>query len=237
MSRHEPGDTARIGLLRPVDSGELAAPDTPLAAASVHPPEAGAGGAADRMGRAGTGKAEHRPLAPQDDEPPARLVLAKSRPRPSTEQRVSGTTMIDFQSNEATGYVYEQMYEHLAGRIASGDLAPNTPLPAERRLAQEYRVSLGTARHATGCCATATWSRPSAPKGLISPNARHLPSSHRKAAICRERRRDQLRTSTLTQRKDDDAFAINESRGFPRSTTRSWSSSTLTFPSQRRFGV
>jgi GntR family transcriptional regulator len=57
--------------------------------------------------------------------------------------------MIDFRPNEATGYVYEQMYEHLAERIESGDLAPNTPLPSERRLAQEYSVSLGTARHAT----------------------------------------------------------------------------------------
>ncbi|WP_346054796.1 MULTISPECIES: winged helix-turn-helix domain-containing protein [Amycolatopsis] len=33
--------------------------------------------------------------------------------------------------------------------MESGDLAPNTPLPSERRLAQEYGVSLGTARHAT----------------------------------------------------------------------------------------
>jgi DNA-binding GntR family transcriptional regulator len=41
------------------------------------------------------------------------------------------------------------MYDHLAARIVSGDLAPNTPLPSERRLAQEYSVSLGTARHAT----------------------------------------------------------------------------------------
>jgi GntR family transcriptional regulator len=29
------------------------------------------------------------------------------------------------------------------------ELAPNTPLPGERDLANEYRVSLGTARHAT----------------------------------------------------------------------------------------
>jgi GntR family transcriptional regulator len=57
--------------------------------------------------------------------------------------------MNDFEPNEATGYVYEQMYEHLAARIESGNLAANTPLPSERRLAQEYGVSLGTARHAT----------------------------------------------------------------------------------------
>ncbi|TVT48393.1 winged helix-turn-helix transcriptional regulator, partial [Amycolatopsis rhizosphaerae] len=33
--------------------------------------------------------------------------------------------------------------------IMSGDLKPSTPLPAEARLAHEYGVSLGTARHAT----------------------------------------------------------------------------------------
>lgn len=57
--------------------------------------------------------------------------------------------MIEFRPNEAEGYLYQQMYEHLAGRIESGELAPNTPLPSERRLAVEYGVSLGTARHAT----------------------------------------------------------------------------------------
>ncbi|TVT20713.1 winged helix-turn-helix domain-containing protein [Amycolatopsis acidiphila] len=57
--------------------------------------------------------------------------------------------MIDFEPNEAVGYVYEQMYRHLAARIESGELKPGTPLPSERRLASEYGVSLGTARHAT----------------------------------------------------------------------------------------
>ncbi|MFD2420035.1 winged helix-turn-helix domain-containing protein [Amycolatopsis pigmentata] len=46
-------------------------------------------------------------------------------------------------------YLYQKMAEHLAQRIAAGDLPPNTPLPAERRLAKSYGVSLGTARHAT----------------------------------------------------------------------------------------
>ncbi|TVT52050.1 winged helix-turn-helix transcriptional regulator [Amycolatopsis rhizosphaerae] len=41
------------------------------------------------------------------------------------------------------------MAEHLAERIACGELAPNTPLPSERELADVYGVSLGTARHAT----------------------------------------------------------------------------------------
>jgi DNA-binding GntR family transcriptional regulator len=47
------------------------------------------------------------------------------------------------------GYIYEDMADHLAARIGSGELRPNTPLPSERHLAQEYGVSLGTARHAT----------------------------------------------------------------------------------------
>ena len=47
------------------------------------------------------------------------------------------------------GYVYEWVAEQIAARIESGDLRPNTPLPAERRLALEYGVSLGTARQAT----------------------------------------------------------------------------------------
>ncbi|WP_285491170.1 winged helix-turn-helix domain-containing protein [Amycolatopsis taiwanensis] len=42
-----------------------------------------------------------------------------------------------------------QVAEHLARRIAAGELALNTPLPAEVRLAQQYGVSLGTARRAT----------------------------------------------------------------------------------------
>lgn len=47
------------------------------------------------------------------------------------------------------GMLYEKMADHLARRIKRGDLPPDTRLPAERRLAQEYGVSLGTARHAT----------------------------------------------------------------------------------------
>lgn len=51
--------------------------------------------------------------------------------------------------NENPSYIYETMADHIALRIKSGELKPNTPLPAERRLAEEYGVSLGTARRAT----------------------------------------------------------------------------------------
>ncbi|NIH82951.1 winged helix-turn-helix domain-containing protein [Amycolatopsis viridis] len=58
-------------------------------------------------------------------------------------------TVPDFDPSGQPGYLYEMMAEHLAARIEAGELLPNTPLPAERRLAAEYGVSLGTARHAT----------------------------------------------------------------------------------------
>ncbi|MTD58171.1 GntR family transcriptional regulator [Amycolatopsis pithecellobii] len=50
---------------------------------------------------------------------------------------------------EAPGYLYEALAKLLAAQIESGELSPNTPLPAEGQLARKYGVSLGTARHAT----------------------------------------------------------------------------------------
>ncbi|WAL65959.1 winged helix-turn-helix domain-containing protein [Amycolatopsis cynarae] len=50
---------------------------------------------------------------------------------------------------DTPGYVYETVANHIARRIETGDLKPNQPLPSERVLAEEYGVSLGTARHAT----------------------------------------------------------------------------------------
>lgn len=46
-------------------------------------------------------------------------------------------------------YRYAVVAEHLAGLIESGQLPPNTRLPAEGDLAVAYGVSLGTIRHAT----------------------------------------------------------------------------------------
>ncbi|WP_342668946.1 winged helix-turn-helix domain-containing protein [Amycolatopsis taiwanensis] len=54
-----------------------------------------------------------------------------------------------YQLDNTLDYVYKKMAEHIELRIESGELKPNTPLPAERRLADEYGVSLGTARRAT----------------------------------------------------------------------------------------
>ena len=54
-----------------------------------------------------------------------------------------------FEPGDTPGYIYERMADHIEVRIKSGELAANKPLPAERRLAEEYGVSLGTARRAT----------------------------------------------------------------------------------------
>lgn len=47
------------------------------------------------------------------------------------------------------GYLYEALAKRLAERIQRGELPTHSPLPSEGRLAREYGVSLGTARHAT----------------------------------------------------------------------------------------
>jgi len=44
--------------------------------------------------------------------------------------------------------VYRQLARILRDRIASGDLAPNRPIPSEAQLRQEYGVARGTARKA-----------------------------------------------------------------------------------------
>lgn len=46
------------------------------------------------------------------------------------------------------GCSYAGMADHIAARIDAGDLPAGTPLPAERELAAEYHVAVGTARRA-----------------------------------------------------------------------------------------
>lgn len=45
-------------------------------------------------------------------------------------------------------YLYLQVADHIAARVDAGELAPGARLPAERELADEYGVSLQTARRA-----------------------------------------------------------------------------------------
>jgi DNA-binding GntR family transcriptional regulator len=42
--------------------------------------------------------------------------------------------------------IYRQLARILRERIASGDLAPNRPIPSEAQLRQQYAVARGTAR-------------------------------------------------------------------------------------------
>lgn len=46
------------------------------------------------------------------------------------------------------GYVYVHVADHLAARIADGEIAVGEQLVGERELAAEYTVALGTARRA-----------------------------------------------------------------------------------------
>jgi GntR family transcriptional regulator len=46
-------------------------------------------------------------------------------------------------------YLYAAVADHIAARIAAGELAPGARLPGERDLAAEYQVAIGTVRRAT----------------------------------------------------------------------------------------
>ncbi len=46
------------------------------------------------------------------------------------------------------GYLYVAVADHIAARIAVGELRPGARLPGERELAEEYQVALTTGRRA-----------------------------------------------------------------------------------------
>jgi GntR family transcriptional regulator len=46
------------------------------------------------------------------------------------------------------GYMYAKVADHIAARIAAGELPPGAMLPNERALAEQYGVAIGTARRA-----------------------------------------------------------------------------------------
>jgi GntR family transcriptional regulator len=60
---------------------------------------------------------------------------------------VSGVPKFDPDAGQP-GYVYMQVADHIALRIAAKELPVNARLPGERELAAEYGVALGTARRA-----------------------------------------------------------------------------------------
>lgn len=45
-------------------------------------------------------------------------------------------------------YVYMQVADHIAARIASGELRPGARLEGERELAEQLGVAIGSVRHA-----------------------------------------------------------------------------------------
>ncbi|MFJ8813777.1 winged helix-turn-helix domain-containing protein [Amycolatopsis thermoflava] len=75
----------------------------------------------------------------------AREGRAQRRKRLGTRAPESAMT----EDRRTPQYVYRMVFEQFKARIESGELPPNTPLPAERRLAAELGVALGTLRHAT----------------------------------------------------------------------------------------
>lgn len=46
------------------------------------------------------------------------------------------------------GYMYAKVADHVAARIAAGELPPGAMLPAERDMAEQYGVAIGTVRRA-----------------------------------------------------------------------------------------
>jgi len=46
------------------------------------------------------------------------------------------------------GYMYAKVADHVAARIAAGDLPPGAMLPNERDMAADYGVAVGTVRRA-----------------------------------------------------------------------------------------
>lgn len=60
---------------------------------------------------------------------------------------VTGVPRFDPEAGEPA-YIYSRVADHIAARIAAGELPPGARLPGERDLAGEYSVALGTARRA-----------------------------------------------------------------------------------------
>ena len=51
--------------------------------------------------------------------------------------------------DDAPGYLYMRLADHIAARIAAGEIPPNARFPNEREMVAEYGVSIDTVRRAT----------------------------------------------------------------------------------------
>ncbi|MBB6343770.1 DNA-binding FadR family transcriptional regulator [Nonomuraea muscovyensis] len=54
-------------------------------------------------------------------------------------------------------YVWRQVADELISRIKAGQYQPGMPIPAERRLAEELGVAVGSARRAVGVLRDEGW--------------------------------------------------------------------------------
>ncbi|WP_166353972.1 winged helix-turn-helix domain-containing protein [Phytoactinopolyspora limicola] len=135
-------ETPDISLLarRQVDVAASAAAEQALLAAGIDPTDPWAA---------------ERGAPGQPPHPSQRRAAAPARP--ATESRRSGTEsrhppthtprIPEFDPDTRDGgYVYLRLADHLAARIEAHDLEPGSQLPAERHLARQYGVSIGTVR-------------------------------------------------------------------------------------------
>lgn len=120
--------------------------------------------------------ADHRDETVVDqvaDRTESGMTTAMASPAGTSTSSPTGNAVRNVRSefDDTPGYLYDKMADHIADRIRSGELRPNTLLPSERDLAEQYEVSLGTARHA-GLVVTVrskgTYVRPPAPEGESS---------------------------------------------------------------------
>lgn len=51
--------------------------------------------------------------------------------------------------DDAPGYLFMRLADHIAARIEAGELPPNARFPNEREMVAEYGVSIDTVRRAT----------------------------------------------------------------------------------------
>ena len=72
-----------------------------------------------------------------------------------------------FDPREGVIFIYEQLADHLEGRIRSGEFQPGARLPGERALLEEYIVSLSTVRSAVRLLRERGLVETRAPKGTF----------------------------------------------------------------------
>jgi GntR family transcriptional regulator len=87
------------------------------------------------------------PPSPVDAEVHSPANQAAEDAEPSGQMPAPTVTIPEFDPDaRGNGYVYLRLADHLEARIKAHDLRPGSQLPAERTLAMQYGVSIGTVR-------------------------------------------------------------------------------------------